>query len=259
MPAAYENLAAYLRPDHPVENANESTIGTTYLYRADTSTITTNKPQVGDTWADARPVIAAQVFELAAGVGFSDLLVVTAVQTTGTALGTPALEETIYELDWRPVVKPLEVHPEFQAGGTYELDATARKHILGWKAELDPALKSARKYRQLNSEGSPGSEVTISGNALDFIKLGEIGVEEWTDYMPVWRKRSIYRGQSAPSTDEIGQKESPDGSGFPSGYEWVKSRDSAQRMGRQSRWRRDEEWEGALVVYVDKDEVFPPA
>jgi hypothetical protein len=260
MPTPYENLAPYLRPGRPEESANESSIGSTYEYRGDTTTINTNKPGVGDTWADGRPVVAARVFEISGASAKSDLVVVTGAPVGGGTLGTPVVERTEYELEWRPVTKPLEVHPAFITGGTYALDETARKHIFGWKAEVDPALRSQRKYKPLDSAGTPGSTVTISGNALVYIKLYEIGVEEFIDYMPVWRKRSIYKGDGQPTTGAIGVKTTtPSGSGYPSGYEWVKSKDSALRMGSQARWRRDEEWEGAITVYVDKGSIYPPS
>jgi hypothetical protein len=254
----HATLAPYLRPGHPKERADESAIGNIYFYRAPTATIDANKPAIGDAWADSRPVVATEVFEISDASGYSDLVVITQVSFSASGVIGTTLEEIEYELDWRPLVKPLEVHPKFQTGGTYALDTTARKHIIGWKAELDPDLKSQRKYKALDSDGAPsGTTTTISGNALEFIKFYEIGVEEWIDYMPVWRKRSIYKGSSAPGTGAIGAKGTPSGSGYPSGYEWVKSRDSAQRFGRATKWRRDEEWEGAKVVYVDKTDIYP--
>lgn len=256
-------LASYLRPGHPREYANDGSSGNTYVYRAATATITSNIPQVGEAWADSRPVVSREAFEFSAGSGISELIVVTGANTAyAGALGTPTAEEDFFELDWRPVSKPLEVHPEFGAGGTFELDETGRKCIIGWRAEQDPALKAARKFRALDSNGVPGDEVdiaTASPNALAFIKLCEIGVEEYIDYMPIWRKRSMYRGSVGPGTSAIGQyTATPSGSGYPAGYEWVKSKDSAQRVGRSSKWKRDEEWEGAKIVFVDIDEVFPP-
>jgi hypothetical protein len=257
----YATLATHLRPGHPKERADEASIGNLYLYRATTTIINANKPAIGDDWADGRPVVATECYELSAASAISELIVITAVDAASTGSIASELETTEYELDWRPVVKPLEVHPDFRSGGTYAIDATARKHILGWKAELDPDLKSQRKYKALDSEGEPsGTETTISGNALEFIKLHEAGVEEFIDYMPVWRKRSIYKGTAGPSTAAIGIKTAtPSGSGYPSGYEWVKSRDRISRVGRAAKWQRDEEWEGAITVYADKVDVFPPA
>lgn len=257
----YAAVASYMRPGFPRENRTDSSTGNSYFYRGPTATLAANVPDVGEAWADGRRVSFVEYFEISDASGLSEMVVVTQTTSTIVDLGTPEVEETLYELDWRPVVKPLEVHPDFVTGGTYALDATARKHIIGWRAELSPDLRSQRKYRMLDSEGVPdASETTISGNALAFIKMLEVGVEEWIDYMPVWRKRSIYRGSVAPSTSSIGIKTAtPSGSGYPSGYEWVKSRDRAERIGNKTRWVRDEEWEGAITVYADKVDVFPPA
>jgi hypothetical protein len=81
-------------------------------------------------------------------------------------------------------------------------------------------------------------------------------VEEYVDYLPIWRKRSIYKGSSIPPFSAVGALDTPPGT-EPSGYEWVKSADNVERIGITSRWRRDEEWEGAKTVYVDKSEVYP--
>lgn len=259
---SYSAIASYIRPGFPRAYANDSQSGNTWQYRGASSTISANAPAIGEAWADGSPVVSTEIFEISADSAISELVVTTAVSASyGGVLGTPYVEETVYESDWRPVALPLEVHPAFRAGGTYAMDETARKHLLGWRAEQDPALRAARKYKALDSNGTPtGAEITISGSALALIKLLEVGVEEYVDYMPIWRKRSYYRGSSAPGIGTIGQKTStPSGSGYPSGYEWVKSRDTAQRIGRSSRWRRDEEWEGAVKVWADLDEVFPPS
>lgn len=257
---SHATLAPYLRPGHPKERTDEISVGNVYVYRATTAIINANKPAIGEAWADGRGVAMAESFEHSAASGLSDLMVLTNANFAASGSLATSLEEVVYELEWRPVSKPIEVHPDFQAGGTYALDATARKHILGWKAEVDPELKADREYKKLDSDGvTAGAATTISGTALNFIKLLEIGVEEFIDYMPVWRKQSMYVGSAAPATSSIGLKGTPSGSGYPSGYEWVKSRDSAQRIGRASKWRRNEEWEGAITVYADKADVFPPA
>ena len=256
----YSNLSAYLRPGHPITGATDSTIGTTYLYRTTTTLIAANTPSVGETWADGRNVISANSFELAGAADISELLVVTSVNAVYAGIGTPAVEQSFYTLRWRPVQKPLEVHPEFLAAGTYAFDATARKCVIGWRAEQDPALRSLYQFKPLDSSGLPGATVdipTVSPNAHAFLKLVVIGVEEYTDYLPIWRKRSIYRGSTTPPTSGIGMVETPAGSP-PSGYQWVKSADDAERVGTTSRWRRDEEWEGCITVYASSIGVYPP-
>lgn len=256
----HSNLAAYLRPEYPKFGASDSAIGNTYVYRATTTLIGANTPSVGETWADGRNVVAANAFEFSGASDYSELMVVTSASASYSGIGTPAVEETFYSLRWRPVQKPLEVHPEFLTGGTYEFDATARKCVLGWRAEQDPALRSQFKFKQLDSDGTAGAEIDItavSPNAHAYLKLVVIGVEEFTDYLPIWRKRSIYKGSTTPPTGAIGMVDTPAGTP-PTGYEWVKSADDAERIGLTSRWRRDEEWEGCITVYASSVGVYPP-
>src|SRR5688572_14953874 len=106
MPTPYENLNTYLRPGHPKEQASDSSIGNTYLYRAPTATIAANKPAIGDEWADGRRVALSECYEISGASGISDLMIVTAVNYGVTGVIGTTLQEVIYELDWRPLLKP---------------------------------------------------------------------------------------------------------------------------------------------------------
>ena len=257
---SYAALASFLLAGHPEENTNNSSVGNLYIYRGVSATLSANKPAVGDAWADARPVTGVRLFEFTGASGISELTVITGVNVSYSgSIGTAAVEQIHYDLRWKPLVKPLEVNPAFASGGAKALDATAWKHIIGWRAEVDPNLRSLWQYRALDSDGVPsGTTTTASGNGLDFIKLLMAGVEEFIDYMPIWAKRSVYIGSSAPNNAAIGAKGTPSGSGYPSGYEWVKSADNVERIGLSARWKRDEEWEGAIKVYADKSTVYVP-
>lgn len=252
----HSNLAPFLRPGATVLNGSGARVGNTYSYRVDATTYGANTPVNGDVWADGRLVSDFTAVPLG-NSGYVELTVTTASDDAG-AIGTSAVEKTVYSLTWRPVSKPLEVHPEFSSGGSQELDETARKCIIGWRAEQDPALKAAFKFRPLDSNGEPGAEVTIASESpAARIYLGYVagGTEEYTDYFPIWRKRSIYRGSTTPPAGGCGQKEAPAGSP-PSGYEWVKSADNVESYGNGTRWRRDEEWEGCFEVLVDSTTLY---
>lgn len=264
----YSNLASYLQLGYPKEQATETTIGNAYLYRGPTSTINTNKPTIGSTWADARPVISVVASELGGSVAaITELMVTTgAVTAISSDLGTPAIEKTIYGLSWRPISRPLDMHPKFRTGGTFALDATAREHVMGWKAEQDPNLRANFKYRKLDSFGVPGAVVTISPttpaamkSAYQYISMVMDGIEEYVDYCPIWRKRSIYRGSSEPTAGVIGLVGSPTGcpAAITAVYKFVKSADNVESVGTTTRWRRDEEWEGAPLVFCDRTKIYP--
>lgn len=262
---AYTDIAAYLIPGHPEEYQTDSVIGNTYVYRGPTAALTAAKPMpVNATWADSRPVATTRLMEFNTASGISELTVTTAATfaPSGTS-GQPTLEKTVYGMRWRPVQKPLEVNPSFQDGGAYELDEVALFCIMGWRAEMNPELRSQLKFRQLDSEGQPGEEIDIeteSPNAAVFIGFLLKGVEEYTDYLPVWRKRSLYRGQNAPNCEPCGSVETPDGpipSVITSDYYFVKCADDVESVDDGNRWRRDEEWEGGTQIFADRLEVFP--
>lgn len=268
MPAAYTNLAPYLQLGYPKEQAGESSIGNVYLYRGSTTTLNTNKPTVGSTWADGRPVVGVQSAEFAgSSPAITELMVTTGVTVTLSGdLGTPAVEETVYGLRWKPVSRPLDMHPKFRTGGAYALDATAREHIIFWKAEQDANLRVNYKYRKIDSMGVPGALVTISSSTPASMKSAYMyisylleSIEEYIDYIPVWRKRSIYRGSSEPTAGVIGLVGTPSGcpAAITSVYKFVKSNDEVERIGRSTRWRRDEEWEGAPLVFIDRTKIYP--
>lgn len=268
MPSKHENLDPYRLVGYPVAQLNTVAEGSLYVYRAPASVIADNIPAVSETWADSRPVATVDIIPLSPttrATPYTELRVGTSIVYGGEVIGT-SLEQSFYQLRWRPIALPLEVHPGFRGGslslatvyGTGADSHTGYQDIIGWRAELDPRLRANFQYNRLDSNGNPGSTVTLTGGALAFAKLAMRGVEEYVDYMPVWTKRSIYRGSSAPGTTAIGTKGTPAGSGYPGGYEWVKSADNVERIGASSRWRRDEEWEGCVAVFVDKDEIYEP-
>lgn len=263
---SFSAIASYIRIGYPKEVVSESAIGRIYVYVGPTATINSNKPAAGETWADSRPVVSAESYEISAKAAYSELTVVTSVAVTLSGdLGTPATEGTTkYALRWQQVEKPLEAHPEFQSGGTYALDADAYACILGWRAELDPVLRATLKYRPLDSEGEPGAEVDIateSANAAVYLALVLKGVEAFVDFVPVWRKSSIYSGNTPPVAAAIGQVDTPSGpipssvtTAFP--Y-WRKSADDVEPIGSGFKWRREEEWEGGKRIFLDRDDIFP--
>lgn len=265
MPTPYDNLASYLIPGHPIESLTESMRGNRYVYRGPTATLAANKPlPTTSLWADARAVVTVELFEFNTVSATSELTVVTGAsyQATGDS-GAPTLEKTTYGLRWRPVQKPLEVHPQFGTDGANELDEVAFYCIMGWRAELDPDLRSQLKFKQLDSDGAAGAEIdiaAISPNAAVFLGMLLKGVEEYVDYLPVWRRRRIYRGQQPPTAGSVGLVGTPSGpipSAITTDYYFVKSADDVESMGDGNRWRQDEEWEGATQVFASRTTIYP--
>ena len=130
--------------------------------------------------------------------------------------------------------------------------------VLGWENEQDPRLKAAYQYKPLDSSGNPGTTITLGGAALTFAQLRSLGFSTVPAFLPVWRKIGTWAGTNAPGVGTIGQySSSPGGTGFPTGYQWVKIADDAERIGRRLRWERTEAWQGYKKVWLDVDTINP--
>ena len=162
---------------------------------------------------------------------------------------------------------PLAQHPEFLPGGSSDLGTSAgtpartgRADILGWELEEDPDLKSTRQYKPIVGGVVSGTARTVvvgTGGAA-YVKLRQLGFDSFTVFLPVWTKVSVYSGTAAPGTGAAGQYFSaPGGTGYPSGYQWIKSGDTAERIGTKAKWQRTEEWTGFTKVYFDTDTLNP--
>lgn len=262
---AYTDFDPYLQKDGKEYTESESSRGTTYLYRWNNVTDTLTIPVIGETWEDGRPVTDIRYKEKIDNSEVDELFVSTVFSVTGGGPSTTTLEQSRYQIRWNPVQLPLIRHPYFQPGATGDLfTAISSKKpiedVVGWEYEQDPNLKAERQYRKLGSDGQPtGVAVSVtSGQAIAYVKLRQLGFDSYTEFLPVWSKVSVYRGEDAPGTGTIGQyTATPDGSGYPSGYEWIKSADSAERIGNQARWQRSEEWSGFTRVYFDIDSMNP--
>lgn len=264
---AYTDIAGLLLDGFPTENFSPGTTGRTYKYRGDHDTLETHKALIHEIWADGLPVNGVEFYR----VGRSDIgemIVTTQSSSSSPETVTSTLVETVYQIRWSPVDVPLEQHPAFVAGGASDLYATAsgsptRKHIadvFGWENEQDQVLKYAYQYKRLNSDGTVGATISLSGAALAFAKLRVLGFSTYPTYLPTWNKTGIYDGTTTPGVGTIGQyTATPDGSGYPTGYQWVKVTDDAQRIGRGTRWDRTEAWQGYVKVWLDIDTLNPAA
>lgn len=272
---SYTALAPYLRPEYPKFVNNEGSVGNNYLYRGPSATISANVPLIGELWEDGRlvtdvqhvPSISNSALNAGGSGGIDDLSVSTSYARTAGGPAVTTLEEERYQIRWQPQQLPLIQHPAFQPGAASDVfTAIGGKRpiedIIGWEYEQDPNLKAERKYKKLQSDGTPSSTTTTvetGTGATAYVKLRQLGYDSFTVFLPIWTKVSIYRGEEAPGVGDAGQYEAtgPDGTGFPAGYEWVKSGDSAERIGNAARWQRTEEWMGFVKVYFDTDTLNP--
>lgn len=261
---SFAAIAAYLRPEYPQYTADEQSMGNVYQYRGPTATILANVPAVGTAWADGRAVRSVEYTPSIDNSGYSDLIVSSVYNIAETETLSSELESERYQIRWVPNDQPLVQHPAFLPGGASDLNVvvggrTGREEIHGWELEENSTLKAARKYRKIEMGQPVAPDITIGqGGAIAYVKLRQLGFDSFTVFLPVWTKVSVYSGTVAPGTGAAGQyAATPSGSGYPSGYQWIKSADTAERIGTKAKWNRTEEWTGFKKVYFDTDSLNP--
>jgi hypothetical protein len=263
---SYAAIAGKLLDGYPKTRLSSSSRGETYKYQGTFSTLSANLPEINDIWAGGLAVSGREFYR----VGRSDLgelIVETDQPSYGGSSVSSVLDEVRYSNNWQPNDIPLEQHPAFIPGGANDLFAAAsgtptRTHIadvFGWENERDVTLKYAYKYKIIDSNGVPATTATsLTASALAFAKLRNIGVSTIPAFLPCWRKIGSYTGSVAPGVGSIGQyTANPDGTGYPTGYQWVKIADDAERIGRGLRWERTEAWQGYKKVWFDVDTINP--
>lgn len=150
-----------------------------------------------------------------------------------------------YEVEWVEVQKDLLTHPRYNSGGTKPLSDDDRTALEIWRNEPRWSLKKAFQY------DDNGTIRTLSSNAQDFAKKILAGTDSYVVYAPVVRKKSY--SITRPPTGQCGTRQTPPAlSGYPPGYQWIKTGD--RRLYTGGRWERYEEWTG--VDRVDND-IYP--
>lgn len=268
MPTPHENLEDLLLDGYPKIRFSQSSEGQSYRYRGDHALLDANKPATGDVWEDGRFVSGVEIYRMGRS-DWGELGVETDLQVGTTTTIATTLESTRYQCTWELNDLPLVQHPAFIPGGASDLFAAApavtlvptRKHIddvFGWENEQSSVLRGSFKYMSLLATGQPGPEVTLTGAALEYAKLSLLGQQTVPAFLPVWSKIGTYNGTDAPGVGVIGQyTATPDGTGYPTGYQWIKIQDDAERIGRRSRWERSERWRGYVKVWLDIDTLNP--
>jgi hypothetical protein len=270
---SFSALASYIRPEYPQYTEDESSIGNVWHYRGPSATLVTNRPAIGDAWADGRSVRSVEYTPSLDNSAASDLIVSTVFSYADSVTIASSLDSERYQIRWVPQDLPLCQHPAFLPGGASDLYAAASgtpartgdADVRGWEDETDNVLKGDRKYKRLVNGVPTGSAITVSiGGAPAYVKLRQLGFESFTVFLPVWTKVSVYSGTEVPGTGEAGQYVAaasvPGGldAGIKARYpDWIKSADSAERIGTRAKWQRTEEWTGFTKVYFDTDTLNP--
>lgn len=268
-PPSLDPFAGLLLSGYPRESEQEGKKGNTYCYEGPYGFLKGAKPEAGDVWSDGIPVSSVYLTVVedtdhnrtdTNPLKRGRLEVITARVLAAFTIGT-VRERITYGLSWVEVDEPLETHPKFD-GGDWNLTDTDLKYIWGWQKEVDFELKASAKFKLKDSDGNAISgviSVPPASNAYKFITLLKKGFDSWANYLPVWKKVSIYKGTLPPEISYIGQKNDPTGpvpSAIMEKFEFRKADDTLDNLGVSNRWQRTEAWQGARKVYIDIDEIF---
>jgi hypothetical protein len=262
---SYATLAPYLRPEFPVFKETAQSVGNVYSYRGPTATISANIPSMFATWADGRAVRDIEFTPSIDNSGYSDLVIDTTFSYETTEVVSPTLESERYQVRWMPHELPLLSHPDFRSGGEYDLSEVHEENgynrsyltdVMGWEEETNIKLRGNAQWSPIINGQVSTTVYQATNSAIAYITLRRRGFTSYTDFSPVWTKVSVYTGTNAPGVGACGQKGTPSGAGYPTGYEWIKSGDNAERIGNQTKWQRTEEWTGFKTVWFDTDTVF---
>jgi len=260
---AAESILTYLKPNYPDETSGAKGINIRLEYIGPTATIEAARPADGAVWGDYDGTVETTSLSPLSGSNpaQSELSVIVSREFQAGAQPGTATEST-YEIEWTRITKPMAVHPDFLPGvngfGQYKLTDDDLIQIEAWRNGKVKSHKAAYEFPSwvnANQSGNP-YWTALSANGQKFAKGINMQLETWEDYVPVARKTTGYIN-GPPSTSTAGQKETPQGFvGLPQGWQWRKSADRGTRTGKQNKWARIEEWEGALFVLYDNKKIY---
>lgn len=241
------------RPGFPQESTNATSFLTTIEYVGLESDLRAASPLQNEPWGTYYGIVSDMNLELIPGTDHAILTVRMEAKFSNQGIGE--LQDVNEEIEWVSVQRSLYEHPEFSinGSGSHKLTSEDIAAIKKWQEMPDVALK--KEYKYYKGASDKDGEETLSTNAKMFARGIELGVEYYVDKAPVARRSETYANGPGPVT-KCGQKDSPDVSNIPSGYEWVRETDSSVKAGGDSKWSRSIEWIGADEVLVDVDDIF---
>ena len=111
-----------------------------------------------------------------------------------------------------------------------------------WR-ESPPELRSALKYRYVDNGGNEHVE-ELQGGARTAASLMLRGVEAYLVFHPVVTLTTTHADRPADYASGIGTRCPPAESGYPGGYDWLKTADRLTRAS-DGTWTRVQQWTGA--------------
>ena len=255
-----ESIIAKLRPGFPRVSEDEKSVRTSLEYIGTESVVYAAAPDRNDIWGLYPGYVKSVEWEPLDLTEYGILTVMVEQlfdQTFELATGTK--QSTVYEIDWADNQKSLYDHPQFVAGGGFELTSKDVESLKKWQSDEGTAeMKS--KYYYVSDQSGTGELVydLLSDNAKMFARGIQLGIEYWVEKLPVLRRTETYVN-GPPPTGEAGLKDDPgDFPGKPTGYEYLRSSDRSLKASNERKWNRDTEWLGAKTVLIDAAQIFWP-
>jgi hypothetical protein len=232
-----------LQPGYPVRDKGPQGLKITLVYRGPWSALMAHEPSARDVYSALDEGYTAALTE----TDF-DGLMITNVQTHPDGAGTgdlgPATQTIVFEpidLGESSEVEMAQLERPIETNDYYSLETSDIWAAFNtWEAEPDPTLKGIFKYTIPNTNPPVTGTLTglIAGLAAKKLK----GLTSYIAPAPVLRTTTFHL--NAPATANVGKRDTP---GFgPTGYEWLKTADRAIFDRADGRWKRTQEWTGAI-------------
>jgi hypothetical protein len=265
--SSFEALERYIAPEHPREQATDSTYGNVWKYIGPTDTLREYKPLIGVVWADGRQVTSSEFVPNLDNSTHGTLDVSTVAAASGggsggtLSTGGASLDEERFSLRWTPNSLTLINHPELIG-----MDSANMANVYGWENEVSEVAKANYSYYPRDGDGNITSivpTVIASGTpAYKYVYLRLRDHQNYNFFSPNWSRVDTYVGTNPPDGGSIGQKVSHEAiPGLPpwgADWEWVKTDDGFDQIAGKNRWSRTETWSGAKKVLYDVDQIFLP-
>jgi hypothetical protein len=264
-------------PDSPKITADATRFTVERTFEGPLAACNAQKPTQNQAFADMPAgclVVNVQVLPMPGGRG----RIIVRGETLGPSQTTPF--SPLYEREWRPVERKIELHPRYADGtggttaGPKTLTVADRVALQAWEAEDDFKLRSAFKYKVAQTsptttppqgytpsaadattrDGIPYDVFVLSDNAKDLAGKKLKGTDSYRVFYPV--VRTTTQRSSLPDGNPcnvIGDP--PSEANPPSGFTWITSADRATKTGRYGMWEEQGEWEGNDSIDTD---LYPP-
>lgn len=186
------------------------------------------QPAPGDS-SDGGKVQTSRLRRLHGGMGLLEYTVRTG-DDGGGAQYAGAETDAVVEIEMAQTERPIMAREDFSG---------YQDQIERWRT-APQELREGYKYYDDN-----GDEQDLEGKGLEAAKLIRKGIEAYLVFHPVVTVTKTYSGRPSDYGRDIGKRCRPSESGYPGGYDYLKTADRLSRSQDGETWTRVEQWTGA--------------